>query len=169
MDEIRCQVTSDTRELHCHHSTPKLFNGADHPSNYMTLARWLHEHLHESANVKDGDLVGKRVMLTRALAKYLLDEDKAEQIHAQIRELDKIMLTQYVDNMLAYVSHHIREQIIRETIITGMNATRDLGIDLMREKAKNTVLQQELEQIKQLLESMEVQKEVPPQTNFDQL
>ena len=37
-----CQVTGSTKNIECHHSTPKVFNGDDHPSNYIALNSYIH-------------------------------------------------------------------------------------------------------------------------------
>lgn len=124
-----CRVTGASENIHYHHNLPKLFNGANHPSNYLELAQWLHVHLHESANVNDPNMVGKRVSLTRNLMQNLLNPEVANELIAKIRELDSYMLEMYVSNLLNNISHKVREQVIFHTILTGMNSTRDLSIE----------------------------------------
>jgi hypothetical protein len=141
MGEVRCQITGEKDNLHMHHNTPLFFNGANHPSNYMAIASYVHDHLHESANIQDVNVVQYRVSLTRKLMQCLLDEEQAKLVHEKIQHIDQQLIHEYVENLLAKVQHQYRERIIHETIVTGMNATRDLTIELHKERAKRAMLE----------------------------
>ena len=130
----QCKVTGQWRDVEYHHATPRFFNGANHPSNYQEVVKFVHQQLHQAANITDPSIVAKRVHLTKLLMRNLTSEE-FPQIHQSIREMDKVLVAQYVQNMLDNISHKYRDKIIELTMVSGMDSTRDLSIELERIKA----------------------------------
>lgn len=126
-----CEVTKTPYQLEAHHNVPRLFNGPDHTSNYMMLNSTIHQKvLHNAANISDPQLVNERQNLTRQLMRSILDDEKREGFHTQIRHIDENLIGQYINNLLNRLPFHFREKIIELTLVSNFECIRDLSIEV---------------------------------------
>lgn len=136
MEEQKCQLTDmPTQPLEAHHVVNRLFNGPDLASNYAMLSNNVHQNvLHPICNVHEPQMVGERVRLTKALVHYILDDEKREKIHDQIRAIDKVLISEFINNLMNKLPHHFRERMIEITTISNYETIRDLNIENMKLK-----------------------------------
>lgn len=135
MEAQRCEVTSSEKQLEAHHAVPRMFNGPDLAANYQILTSHFHQQiLHTACNIQDPKLVGHRTYLSNSIKKHILDDEKREKAHEEIRKIDKIMIAEYITNMLNKLAHTYREKVIELTLINNFETIRDLHIENMKLK-----------------------------------
>lgn len=144
--QAQCEVTGETEKLCAHHAVPRLFNGADIPSNYQLLQADFHQRvLHASCNVTNPDLVKERVILSRQLVKHILDEEKHQQIKEHIDFIDDQLIEEYIFNMLNKLQHQYREKVIHLTLVNSFKSVRDLHIENIKLRAEMQQMQAKMD------------------------
>lgn len=144
MQEVACEVTGAKHNLEAHHSVPRLFNGPDHPSNYQILQQHFHQQvLHRACNIDDPKLIGKRVVITKRIAKHITDDEKLAELRPQMEDLDEVLIAEYISNMLNKLQHQYRERVLELTLVSSFKTIRDLNLENQRLRAQNALLKGE--------------------------
>lgn len=129
MSHGNCEETGETRNIQYHHEVPRMFNGVDHHSNYTQYVAWFHQKVHHTCNIREySSLITQRLQLTRIIEKNLCDDKKRDHAHQQLEDIDNLLITEYVNNMVDGLIDEHREAIKR-TLASNFKTIRDLTIE----------------------------------------
>jgi hypothetical protein len=127
------EVTYSTQDLETHHSQPKMFNGPDVKENLIILCRDFHAYIHQICNVKDNDLIYKRL----ALSKKIRSEPNSMSVEGskkRLDEIDSVLMREYIQNMILNVSQNYKEKVIEITMLSQMQTIKTQAIEIMQLK-----------------------------------
>lgn len=131
----QCEVTGSKRDITAHHVVPKMFDGPDKSENYMILAKGFHDFLHAMSNVDNKNLVIERLNLSQVIKTNILNDLKVNEARTRIREIDNILMDEYVSNFIEKVGTHFSDAV-KLTILSNFHTIRELAIENRQLKAK---------------------------------
>jgi len=141
-----CEVTYSHKDIETHHNQPKMFNGPDIKENLIILSRDFHAYIHHICNVKESDLVYKRL----AISKQICQDPNGQAVEGQkkrLDEIDNVLMREYIQNMIINVSHKYRDKIYEITSLSQMQTIKTQAIrikqleDIISSQNKNGLSQ----------------------------
>lgn len=133
MDQLgpnpRCEMTNQKKQLSAHHQVPKSFDGPDMEENYSMYSRAFHEYLHAVCNVSDTELLQKRIQLSEYIKRNILDDEKRERGMRELYYLDKILMSEYINNMIDVLAKDFHD-IIFQTIYSNFQTIKKQAIQI---------------------------------------
>lgn len=126
------EITHSTQDLETHHSQPKMFNGPDVKENLIILCRDFHAYIHQICNVKDNELIYKRL----ALSKKIRSEPNSMSVEGskkRLDEIDSVLMREYIVNTMN-LSANFRDKVLEITMFSQMQTIKTQAIEIMQLK-----------------------------------
>lgn len=123
------EVTYSTKDLETHHNQPKMFSGPDIKENLILLCRDFHQYIHSMCNVKDNDLVYKRL----AISKNIWKDPNGMTVEGnkkRLDEIDNVLMREYINNMILNVGQNYRDKVIEITMLSQMQTIKTQAIKI---------------------------------------
>lgn len=147
IDPTTCELSGRPieRDGQMHHIVTRLQGGPDHESNYRHTKGNIHQRfIHGLCDVDNPEVVRSRIIVSRALMKHILDDQKREHYHEKIRELDLTLICGYIRNMLDNLPEWLRDNVLYETLVSNYETVRDQKIEIEHLKAQQEEMKQKL-------------------------
>lgn len=143
----QCQVTGKTGSIEAHHSQPRYLGGPDHKSNYVLLEKNFHQMLHDRTWSEHNDLIAERAKYK----KMIIKEPTNEWALSKIREIDEVLMLEYIQKLMGEMPHNLREKLIESTLYSSFETIRDLTIQILVLRKEVEALQNESKPVEQKL------------------
>lgn len=134
------EVTYSTEDLETHHSQPKMFDGPDVKENLIVLCRDFHAYIHQICNVKNNELIYKRL----AISKQIRKDPNGMAVEGQkkrLDELDEVLMKEYIENMVMNLGQNYRDKVLKVTHYSQMQTIKTQAIKILQLEDKIRTLE----------------------------
>lgn len=134
------EITRSSELLETHHSQPKMFDGPDVKENLIVLCRDFHAYIHQICNVKNNELIYKRL----AISKQIRKDPNGMAVEGQkkrLDELDEILMKEYIENMVMNLGQNYRDKVLKVTHYSQMQTIKTQAIKILQLEDKIRTLE----------------------------